>query len=87
VLDNAVYGLEIRGLPRGRQLEIAKRWLDRVGLNGYEGHYPNQLSRGTQQRAGLARALASDAPILLMDEAFLHCQLRQGSELGPGDQR
>ena len=70
VLDNAVYGLEIQGLPRNKQVDIAMRWLDRVGLNGYENHYPNQLSGGMQQRVGLARALASDAPILLMDEAF-----------------
>jgi glycine betaine/proline transport system ATP-binding protein len=70
VLDNAVYGLEIQGLPRDRQVEIAMGWLDRVGLKGYERHYPNQLSGGMQQRVGLARALASDAPILLMDEAF-----------------
>jgi len=70
VLENAVYGLEIQGLPRAQQVEIARRWLDRVGLGGYEGHYPNQLSGGMQQRVGLARALASDAPILLMDEAF-----------------
>jgi glycine betaine/proline transport system ATP-binding protein len=70
VLDNAVYGLEIQGMSRGRQVEIATGWLDRVGLQGYANHYPNQLSGGMQQRVGLARALASDAPILLMDEAF-----------------
>jgi len=70
VLDNAVYGLEIQGMSRDRQVEIATGWLDRVGLQGYASHYPNQLSGGMQQRVGLARALASDAPILLMDEAF-----------------
>ncbi|MGV8919358.1 MAG: ATP-binding cassette domain-containing protein, partial [Pseudomonas sp.] len=70
VLDNAVYGLEIQGQARTRQVELAMRWLERVGLKGFEHHYPNQLSGGMQQRVGLARALASDAPILLMDEAF-----------------
>ncbi|HLS68393.1 MAG TPA: glycine betaine/L-proline ABC transporter ATP-binding protein [Kiloniellales bacterium] len=70
VLDNAVYGLEVQGLPRDRQIEAAMRWLDRVGLQGFEDSYPNQLSGGMQQRVGLARALTNDAPILLMDEAF-----------------
>ncbi|MCC0030019.1 MAG: glycine betaine/L-proline ABC transporter ATP-binding protein [Brucellaceae bacterium] len=70
VLDNTVYGLEIQGLPRSKQEEEARRWIDRVGLSGFENHYPNQLSGGMQQRVGLARALTNDAPILLMDEAF-----------------
>ncbi|PHP65917.1 proline/glycine betaine ABC transporter ATP-binding protein [Zhengella mangrovi] len=70
VLENTVYGLEIQGLPRSRQEEEARRWIDRVGLSGFENHYPNQLSGGMQQRVGLARALTNDAPILLMDEAF-----------------
>lgn len=70
VLDNTVYGLEVQGLSRTRQREAAMRWIERVGLSGFESRYPNQLSGGMQQRVGLARALATDAPILLMDEAF-----------------
>jgi glycine betaine/proline transport system ATP-binding protein len=70
VLENVVYGLEIRGTPRAKQVEAAMRWIERVGLKGFESKYPNQLSGGMQQRVGLARALANDAPILLMDEAF-----------------
>ena len=70
VLDNTVYGLEVQGMSRAKRNEIAMRWIDRVGLSGFEDHYPNQLSGGMQQRVGLARALTNDAPILLMDEAF-----------------
>jgi len=70
VLENAVYGLEIQGLPREEQEKQARRWITRVGLDGFEDNYPNQLSGGMQQRVGLARALTNDAPILLMDEAF-----------------
>ena len=70
VLDNTVYGLEVQGLPRDKQEVEARRWISRVGLSGFENHYPNQLSGGMQQRVGLARALTNDAPILLMDEAF-----------------
>jgi len=70
VLENTVYGLEIQGVPRAKQIEAARRWIARVGLEGFEDSYPNQLSGGMQQRVGLARALTNDAPILLMDEAF-----------------
>lgn len=70
VLENTVYGLELQGVPRQRQVESARYWLDRVGLQGFENSYISQLSGGMQQRVGLARALANDAPILLMDEAF-----------------
>ena len=70
VLDNAVYGLEVQGAPRKRQIESAMQWIERVGLGGFENRYPNQLSGGMQQRVGLARALTIDAPVLLMDEAF-----------------
>ncbi|WP_137114008.1 glycine betaine/L-proline ABC transporter ATP-binding protein [Mesorhizobium sp. GR13] len=70
VLDNTVYGLKVRGVPRKQQVDEAMRWINRVGLDGFENRYPNQLSGGMQQRVGLARALTNDAPILLMDEAF-----------------
>lgn len=70
VLENSVYGLDIQGMPRKDSEEKGRYWLDRVGLAGYEYYYPNQLSGGMQQRVGLARALANDADILLMDEAY-----------------
>lgn len=70
VLENTVYGLEIQGRPRAEQVDTAMRWIERVGLKGFESKYPNQLSGGMQQRVGLARALTNDAPILLMDEAY-----------------
>lgn len=70
ILENTEYGLRVQGIPRKKRHEAAMRWIERVGLAGYEHSYPNQLSGGMQQRVGLARALANDAPILLMDEAF-----------------
>jgi glycine betaine/proline transport system ATP-binding protein len=70
VMENVQFGLEIKGMPRRQRREAAARWIDRVGLAGYEDSFPNQLSGGMQQRVGLARALAHDAPVLLMDEAF-----------------
>lgn len=70
VLENVEYGLQVQGVKRKLRHEHAMRWVERVGLKGYEDHYPNQLSGGMQQRVGLARALTNDAPILLMDEAF-----------------
>jgi glycine betaine/proline transport system ATP-binding protein len=70
VLDNTVYGLEVQGVPRKQRVESAMRWIERVGLGGFQNRYPNQLSGGMQQRVGLARALTNDAPILLMDEAY-----------------
>ena len=70
VLENTCYGLEVQGIPQAKRIASAMHWLERVGLKGFEKKYPNQLSGGMQQRVGLARALANDAPILLMDEAF-----------------
>ncbi len=70
VLENTTYGLNIRGVGSKEAEERARRWISRVGLDGFEESYPNQLSGGMQQRVGLARALTNDAEILLMDEAF-----------------
>lgn len=70
VIDNVIFGLEVRGLTATASREIGMRWLDRVGLSGFEARYPSELSGGMQQRVGLARALSNDASILLMDEAY-----------------
>ena len=70
VLQNAAFGLEIQGMEKDERKMKANKALDLVGLNGFADQYPDQLSGGMQQRVGLARALASDAEILLMDEAF-----------------
>ena len=70
VLDNVCFGLRERGWPRPRQLEVARDFIARVGLGGFENHYPRQLSGGMQQRTALARALANDPRMLLMDEPF-----------------
>ena len=70
VLQNVGYGLEMQGKSEDERNKISMEKIDAVGLNGFENQYPNQLSGGMQQRVGLARALATDTDIMLMDEAF-----------------
>jgi ABC-type nitrate/sulfonate/bicarbonate transport system ATPase subunit len=70
VRENVCFGLRERGLPKPQQQEIAQGFIEKVGLRGFEHHYPKQLSGGMQQRTALARALANKPRMLLMDEPF-----------------
>ena len=70
VLGNVEYGLIERGIARAERREIAQRYIDMVKLTGFENTFPNRLSGGMQQRVGVARALANEPDVLLMDEPF-----------------
>jgi len=70
VLDNVAFGLRARGVPRKEREATARHYINEVGLSGFEDKHPHELSGGMRQRAGLARALAVESDILMMDEPF-----------------
>lgn len=78
-LGNIEFGLEAKGIPLPQRREIARRYLDLVGLSGFENHHPNELSGGMKQRVAIARSLAYEPEILFMDEPFaaLDAQTRE----------
>ncbi|UIJ73205.1 ABC transporter ATP-binding protein [Aurantimonas sp. HBX-1] len=70
VLRNVAFGLELRGTPRAEREDVSRRYIQQVGLAGFEEKYPHELSGGMRQRVGLARALSVNADVLMMDEPF-----------------
>ena len=70
VADNIAFGLREKGVPAPRRTTVVREWLVRIGLVSFEDHYPKQLSGGMQQRTAIARSLANDPAILLLDEPF-----------------
>jgi len=70
IAENIAYGLREKGMPKAQRQDIVASYIEKVGLRGFESHYPKQLSGGMQQRTAIARALANNPAILLLDEPF-----------------
>ena len=82
VMENVEFGLKMKGVPKAQRRETAQKYINLVGLQGFEKSYPSQLSGGMKQRAGIARAYTNNPEIMLMDEPFL-----DGEEIHGSDER